>query len=93
MQPALSLGGVGEKGVTEQPWDLLRLDAQDLYRRAIGPENTSVYSLMDIRYGCFLKKVVELFLALGEALVRFAQLQAHRHRLQHRDERRTRDGA
>ena len=33
---------------------------------------------MDVRDGCFLKKVTELFLALGQPLVRLTQLLADR---------------
>ncbi len=59
----MSFGRIREKRGPEQTPYLIRLDAQNLHRRAIGPKNTSVDSLMDVRDGCFLKKVPELFLA------------------------------
>ena len=77
-QPALSLRGIGKKGGSEQARDLFGLDAEDLHRRAIGPENPSIEGLMDVCDGRFLKKVAELFLALGEPLVRLTQLLADR---------------
>ena len=64
-QAALSFGRIREKRGPEQTLYFVRLDAQDLHRSAVGPKNTGVDSLMDVRDGCFLKKVTEAFLALS----------------------------
>jgi hypothetical protein len=43
--------------------------AQDLHRSPIGPNNTSVDSLVDIGDGCVLKEITEAFLALSQPMV------------------------
>jgi hypothetical protein len=73
---ALSLWRIGPEGGSVHPFDFPGFDAEDFHRRAISPVDACIKTLMDVRDGRFLKKVAELFIALGQPLIRLTQFLA-----------------